>query len=268
LYNGSYQAFEGIGIPPDELIRPTAGEVADGLDVHIEAALDYIFDEEDDDDGTRGGTDGDNQGVCLTIEANPNSSIQQLSVFTKYVNVFGLGVYAEEGISDEKVLHSAAVLAEYLDNNEDGTIDDPALHNALLEGNMVIPIFEVEGSPAQQIFSDNGDVYKGPAPMYDNEIVLTRPLVDAFDAALEEVMHNIHAVGYGNAYPEFFALEEDSNSALPTLDCIIYLLILQVMLYQRLYQMVSTVLPLRLIRLMRITMVLLQIMIVMIMMRV
>jgi len=42
LYEGNYQSFESIGIVPDELILPTATDVSDGKDVHIEAALNYL----------------------------------------------------------------------------------------------------------------------------------------------------------------------------------------------------------------------------------
>ena len=51
--------------------------------------------------------------VCLSIEDNPNTSVSGLGLFTKYVNVLDcFSVYAESSISDEKVLHAAAVAAE------------------------------------------------------------------------------------------------------------------------------------------------------------
>ncbi|OJJ20013.1 hypothetical protein BKI52_16190 [marine bacterium AO1-C] len=41
-YKGVFQSFEGIGIPPDQSILPTATEVNAGKDTHIEAAVQYI----------------------------------------------------------------------------------------------------------------------------------------------------------------------------------------------------------------------------------
>jgi len=41
--------------------------------------------------------------VCLDIEANPNPTDPALSAFTKYIDVFGIGIYAENSITDEKV---------------------------------------------------------------------------------------------------------------------------------------------------------------------
>ena len=66
--------------------------------------------------------------VCFEIEENPNINDFAFSIFQKYVNVLGgIHIYALESISDEKVLHVAAVAAELLDNNEDGFIDDPII---------------------------------------------------------------------------------------------------------------------------------------------
>ena len=63
--------------------------------------------------------------VCFEIESNPNPFDPALNSFSKYVNVLDcFHIYAESSISDEKVLHAASVVAELLDNNEDGIVDD------------------------------------------------------------------------------------------------------------------------------------------------
>lgn len=41
-YNGTFQSFEGIGIPADQMLYPTAEQVSAGKDIHIEAAVNYI----------------------------------------------------------------------------------------------------------------------------------------------------------------------------------------------------------------------------------
>ena len=66
--------------------------------------------------------------ICLDIEPNPNINDPGFQCFTKYVKVLDcFEVYAQQNISDEKVLHVAAVAAELLDNNEDGVVDDEML---------------------------------------------------------------------------------------------------------------------------------------------
>ena len=48
-----------------------------------------------------------------------------LHVFKIQVSVFGIRVYATAETPNEKVLHAAHVLAQYLDNDEDGVPDNP-----------------------------------------------------------------------------------------------------------------------------------------------
>ena len=84
--------------------------------------------------------------VCFTIEPNTTNGLA-FSEFTKYVNVLNcFNVYAEQSISDEKVLHAAAVAAELLDNNEDGVVDDQTLKLELTSNGALIPIFSQEGN--------------------------------------------------------------------------------------------------------------------------
>ena len=90
--------------------------------------------------------------VCFTIEPNPNPNNIALSSFTKYVNVLDvIYVYAESSISDVKVLHVAAIIAELLDNNEDGIIDDSALEAELNSKYTVMPVFNSTTSNTQNI---------------------------------------------------------------------------------------------------------------------
>ena len=70
--------------------------------------------------------------VCFEIESNPNPNNSALSCFSKYVNVLDcFDIYAQSTISDEKVLHVAAIAAELLDNNEDGFVDDESVFEAM-----------------------------------------------------------------------------------------------------------------------------------------
>ena len=93
--------------------------------------------------------------VCFDIEPNTNTE-PGFNYFTKYVNVLDcFEVYAEQNISDAKVLHAAAVAAELLDNNEDGIVDDPLLKEELANRKALIPILRNEWSDAADDFFDN-----------------------------------------------------------------------------------------------------------------
>ena len=94
--------------------------------------------------------------VCFDIESNPNPNNSALSCFSKYVNVLDcFDIYAESTVSDEKVLHVASVVAELLDNNEDGIVDDQALFNELQDNEALMPVFTYDGNACMNSFENN-----------------------------------------------------------------------------------------------------------------
>jgi len=150
--------------------------------------------------------------VCLTIEENPHIEDPALSEFSKYVQVLGcFELLAESSISDEKLLHAAAVAAELLDQNEDGVVDDQNVANALASGQALMPIFEEEGSIAEEMLFEN---YAGDgigAVLYSDEISPNQPGYWGEDATVEEVLHTINAVGHVSIYPNAFGLSPGSS---------------------------------------------------------
>ncbi|MBC8312380.1 MAG: hypothetical protein H8E72_08735 [Candidatus Marinimicrobia bacterium] len=149
--------------------------------------------------------------VCLDLVDNPNSNSQALSSFTTYVNVLDcIDIYGESQVSDEKVLHAAAIAAELLDNNEDGIVDDPAVENALRNSNAMMPIFNSEWSNGQDnVF----DYYNGclGAALYRNEMDPSQPGHWGSDASVEEILHTINTCGQLAVYPEAFGLATNSS---------------------------------------------------------
>ncbi|WP_419949041.1 hypothetical protein [Candidatus Palauibacter sp.] len=53
--------------------------------------------------------------------------------WVKQVMVHGVPIYATSTTPDEKLLHAAGVLAQFLDNDEDGVPDNPRVHQAILD---------------------------------------------------------------------------------------------------------------------------------------
>ena len=60
-------------------------------------------------------------------------SDQGFSSTNRKVSVFGIDIYAVSEVNDEKLLHAANVLAQYLDNNEDGNVDNNQAHDKMIE---------------------------------------------------------------------------------------------------------------------------------------
>lgn len=154
--------------------------------------------------------------VCLEIKDSPFPDEPSLTLLSKYINVFGIGIYGESSMSDEDVLHVAAVFAELLDNDEDGRVDDPLVLQNLLERKVIMPVFKEEGSDGEMAFWDNYnfDLYLTSAVVYERDIARERPLTSNFDATIEENLHSISALGYAFAYPEAFSEFENSGSRL------------------------------------------------------
>lgn len=147
--------------------------------------------------------------VCFEFSTPPNGS--GLNVFTKYINVYGCGIYAEQSVSDEKVLHAAAIFAELLDNDEDGIVDDPALLTELQNNQAIMPIFASDGNAAMNIFFNNYDGNGVGAVLWQQEIDPGQPGYWGADATVEEIMHTINSVGHINVFPQAFSLEPNSS---------------------------------------------------------
>lgn len=131
------------------------------------------------------------------------SEMELPEIFVKQTAVFGIPIIATEKMSDAQVLHTANVMAQYLDNDENGQPDDPALVDTLIQQQAVMLVmfdeneldqFDPEMLPnperAQVVF--DADIYPGGAA------------VGEFDATLEEVLHLISFAGLAETYPDVF----------------------------------------------------------------
>ena len=121
--------------------------------------------------------------------------------FGRFVTVFGVYIVAPDGADESKVLHASTMMAEYLDNDEDGAPDNPAVVASMAERNATLIMFET---------SDDLD----RSGLFDSELgsciwgqdlstsETRRP--GEFDITLEEVLHLVQSSGYSAAYPEAF----------------------------------------------------------------
>jgi hypothetical protein len=138
---------------------------------------------------------------------DPNFTIishsdQGFSSTNRKVNVFGIDIYAVPVVNDSKLLHAANVLAQYLDNNEDGNVDNTIVHNMMIENKAFIIMWKNDNDldidpPNDRIGQDLGDDETNPNFVINNK-------QGQFDASLEEIWHIISHSGYAYAYPEVF----------------------------------------------------------------
>ena len=131
-------------------------------------------------------------------EADANDQETKADVtFTKQVEVFGIYIYATNTTGDDKLLHAANVLAEFIDNDEDGVPDNPKIMKALIEGKGAIVMRKTEDERPT-----------GPRPrgqgLYDEETIPNAREQGKFDGSWEEILHMVTDVGWAGAYPEVF----------------------------------------------------------------
>ena len=138
--------------------------------------------------------------------------MNEVEVFDKFVDVFGVFVVASPNAPLGYVEHTANVLAEYIDNDADGIPDDQTVLDVLVNGNFVVPVWTESD---RESFWENArgtyceDNTGMAASMYYDHDQWALGGIEAagtWDTNLEEVWH-IVSVGWYATYPEFFGDE-------------------------------------------------------------
>ncbi len=135
--------------------------------------------------------------------------------FERYVNVMGVHLFATPSVSDAKLEHAAAVMAQYLDNDEDGVADEAAMLAAMVAADASIFMFANENDANS---ATNDDALMDSLTfqdLYASETVIGYPgSTNQFDFALEEVLHLVTSIGWASAYPSVFGEHAGSTLAL------------------------------------------------------
>ena len=159
-------------------------------------------------------------GNSFTISNTlPDDLSAASNVFGKSVEVFGLRVLATSSVPDAKVLHTANVLAEYLDNDENGSVDQPEVLAKLLGNSnseiatMVLFASENEQESYGDDFETLMRVLERTQNLFADEIFENGSQGDDRDATLEEVLHLVTDLGWDEAFPEVWGERKGSTLA-------------------------------------------------------
>ena len=146
----------------------------------------------------------------IKITGVSESDKNYFKYFCKTTEIFGIKIYATDKVDNEKMLHAASILAEYLDNDEDGQVDNQKVVDKLIEKNVWLLLVKNESDQddAERINLKNSDYQD----LRDEEITLVNGS-PRFDASLEEVLHLITQHGYAEVYPEVFGEKKGSKMA-------------------------------------------------------
>ncbi len=136
-------------------------------------------------------------------------------VFQRQACVFGIRVYATAKTPDEKIVHAANVLAQYLDNDEDGMPDNPDVVAQMQRNQAALVMFATERDRKAANLEDYIPRHVLNAmrlqDLYGEETHPNGASEGRFDAALEEILHLITSAGYADVYPNIFG--EKPNTA-------------------------------------------------------
>lgn len=122
--------------------------------------------------------------------------------FTQYLPVFGINIFGTATTPPAKLRHAAIILAEYLDNDEDGKPDNPKVLATMVQRKAFLVMTANERALERldhDVFQDAG--FHHGQGQFGTE---TNPGGGEFDASLEEVLHLITHEGYAHAYPDVF----------------------------------------------------------------
>jgi len=137
-------------------------------------------------------------------------------VFDKFVNVFGMYVMGTPEAPESFVNHSAGVLAQYLDNDEDGYVDDQKVLDELVELNRVVPLWSRSDSESFYEATDRGALCEervsfGASMFLDDKWALGGiEAAGDWDTNLEEIWHIITR-GWDHVYPLDFGVRPGNS---------------------------------------------------------
>jgi len=123
---------------------------------------------------------------------------------------------ATSEVTDAKLLHAANITAELIDNNEDGTADNPTVLKALVDNSTFVKMYNLQSGNSVTIDTDVLD----DAGISKNTSLGAYETVDNYadgvshDASIEEIFHLITQYGYSVAYPTVFEESNTSTSAM------------------------------------------------------
>ena len=142
------------------------------------------------------------------IVANSDAGFERLN---RKVEVFKIPIYAVVGVEDEKLLHAANIMAQYLDNDEDGVIDNKTIYDAMIANKAFLFMWKTEADRDNFNPPSGFEVGQDLGADETNPAWHTNGHSGSFDAALEEVWHIITNGGHERAYPSVFSSQSNSE---------------------------------------------------------
>jgi len=136
----------------------------------------------------------------------------------KYSKVFGVHVFVNSTkVSEAKFQHVCGIVAQTMDNDEDGCVDVPAIIPVLTARKLGVLVKTTDSMWAES-FRKTLFNFKAPQDDWETQPTCsgTKGTTKCFDATQEEVFHLI-TDAYSLAYPKMFGINYNKTSSLTKL---------------------------------------------------
>ena len=132
----------------------------------------------------------------------------ELAGFSKSVDVFGIYILATDSTPDSKVIHTANVLAQCLDNDQDGDPDNEIVLDEILDrGSVILMARDLEDYSDLDSDDWTESGYLFYEVLFSDEVL---PSDDTTDGAIKTSIQFLIKEGYANAYSDIFNLGRGS----------------------------------------------------------
>ena len=124
---------------------------------------------------------------------------------TKHTSVFGVHIIALPLVPDEKMEHAANVMAQYLDNDENGIPDNMLVLKNMLETKATLVMFNNSNDEVVKKFQNVS--LKELHGFHCQDLERNETAAKGkFDESYEEILHLISDNGWALAYPKIFGI--------------------------------------------------------------
>ncbi len=168
-------------------------------------------------DNEHGNNASSGEGTTSPTPPTTDNNNSLSTAFPLHTEVFGIPIRGASGTSTDTMLHAANVMAQYLDNDGDGTPDNQAIvdHMIAQKATLLMAKNSTDFESAVKKVKNSEELMEKDTfqDLLGDEVKPNGAANGEFDATLEEVLHLITHVGYAGVYPNVFGEVIDSSIA-------------------------------------------------------
>lgn len=152
--------------------------------------------------------------VIFSSDSKISFSTAKSAGFTKGISIFGVNILATNGVSEKKLIHAANVMAELIDNDENGEVDNSCVVKKLNELEAFVSMYNEDESEISMEFLKMLGSEGNSTGLGAFETTVNYESENQHDASIEEIFHLITQFGYSKMYPAIFGESNESESLL------------------------------------------------------